>query len=77
MERKSGYHAAIMEDRPVAPELLAKGEELVRTFRECFWFRHPEAEIRNIEDLHLLVQHMREYGGWREWRAAQDLHQCL
>jgi hypothetical protein len=25
----------------------------------------------------LVVEHLREYGDWRAWRAAQQLHRCL
>jgi hypothetical protein len=62
---------------PVSPELIARAWELVRQFPECFWFRHPEARIRYREDVRLVVEHLREYGDRRAWRAAQELHQCL
>ena len=62
---------------PAPPELIERAEALVRTYPECFWFRHPDARIRHVEDVRLVVEHLREYGGWREWRAAQELHKCL
>ena len=62
---------------PASPELIARAATLVRNYPECFWFRHPEARIRYLEDLRLVVEHLREYGGHRAWRDAQELHQCL
>jgi hypothetical protein len=49
----------------------------VRTHPECFWFRHPKARIRPLEDIRLVVEHLREYGDRRAWWAAQELHKCL
>ena len=62
---------------PAPLELVERATALVRSYPECFWFWHPEAQIRHLEDVRLVVEHLREYGGWREWRAAQDLHKCL
>jgi hypothetical protein len=62
---------------PAPPELIRRATELVNAFHGCFWFRHPEAEIRYIEDVRLVIHHLREYGDHRAWRAAQELHQCL
>ena len=62
---------------PAPPELVEQASDLVRTFSECFWFRHPAARIRYLDDVRLVVEHLREYGDWRAWRAAQQLHQCL
>jgi hypothetical protein len=62
---------------PAPPELVERARGLVRQFRECFWFWHPEARVHHLEDARLVVEHLREYGGWRAWRAAQQLHQCL
>ena len=50
---------------------------LVQTYPECFWFRHPEARIRYLEDVRVIIEHLREYGDRRAWWAAQELHQCL
>jgi hypothetical protein len=62
---------------PAPPDLVKRAEELVRTYPECFWFWHPNARIHNLEDVRLVVENLREYGGWGEWRAAQELHKCL
>jgi hypothetical protein len=62
---------------PAPPGLIERACELVRTHPECFWFRHPEARIRHLEDIRLVVEHLREYGDRRAWRAAQELHKCL
>ncbi|MEK7686122.1 MAG: hypothetical protein AAB466_11935 [Verrucomicrobiota bacterium] len=59
------------------PELIERAAALVRTYPECFWFRHPEARIRHLEDVRLVIDHLREYGDRRAWRAAQELHRCL
>ena len=62
---------------PAPPELIERAAALVHDFPDCFWFRHPEARIRHLEDVRFVVEHLREYGGWRAWSAAQDLHKCL
>lgn len=62
---------------PAPPELIERASALVRTYPECFWFRHPEARIRHIEDVRLVVDHLREYGDRRAWLSAQELHRCL
>ena len=59
------------------PELAAQAAALVKIYPECFWFWHPEARICSLEDVRLVVEHLREYGDYRAWRAAQDLNQCL
>jgi hypothetical protein len=58
-------------------ELVARAEALIREFPGCFWFRHPEARIRDRNDIPLVIQHLREYGDQRAWRAAQALRKCL
>ena len=62
---------------PAPPELVRRASKLVRKFPECFWFRHPEARIRYLEDVRVVVEHLREYGDRRAWWAAQSLHKCL
>jgi hypothetical protein len=62
---------------PAPPELVEQATALVKAFPECFWFRHPEARIRYLDDVRLVIEHLREYGGWRAWDAAQQLHRCL
>lgn len=62
---------------PAPPELVEQAAALIRRFPECFWFRHPEATVSHLEDVRLVVERLREYGDWRAWRAAQELHRCL
>ena len=62
---------------PAPPEPVERATALVRTYSECFWFRHPEARIRHLEDVRLVVHHLREYGDRRAWWAAQELYRCL
>lgn len=62
---------------PAPQELIERAVMLVRSHPECFWFRHPEARVRHLEDVRLIVEHLREYGDRRAWLAAQDLHRCL
>ena len=62
---------------PAPPELVERASELVKKHSECFWFWHPDARVRHLEDVRLVVEHLREYGDRRAWREAQELHQCL
>jgi hypothetical protein len=62
---------------PAPAELCERATTLVRSHPECFWFRHPEARIRHLEEVRLVVEHLREYGDRRTWRDAQELHRCL
>lgn len=62
---------------PAPPELIARAGELVKAHPECFWFRHPEARIRYLEDVHVVIAHLREYGNRRTWLEAQELQRCL
>ncbi|MFM7183129.1 MAG: hypothetical protein ACKO2G_16925 [Verrucomicrobiales bacterium] len=65
------------ERTPAPPELLARASALVEKYPGCFWFRHPDARIRYLDDVRLVVQRLREYGGWKEWEDAQELQTCL
>jgi hypothetical protein len=69
--------ATVEPSTPAPPELVERAQALVRKHPECFWFRHPDARIRHIEDIRLVIEHLREYGDRLTWREAQDLHQCL
>lgn len=62
---------------PAPPELVERAAGLVKKHSGCFWFRHPEARIRYLEDVRLVIEHLREYGDRRAWREAQELHRCL
>jgi hypothetical protein len=63
---------------PAPPELIARAEALVKKFElKCFWFRHPEARVRYIDDVELVIRHLREYGNHEAWKDAQELSKCL
>jgi len=66
-----------VERVPAPPELLAQAEACVREFAGCFWFWHPEACLRHLDDVSLVIRHLREYGDRKAWLAAQALQQCL
>jgi hypothetical protein len=57
--------------------LVEQATALVRGHPECFWFWHPEARIKNLEDVRLVVEHLREYGDHQAWWDAQELQKCL
>lgn len=57
--------------------LEARAEALIRDFPGCFWFRHPDARVRDRGDIALVIRHLREYGDRRAWKAAQELQKCL
>lgn len=63
---------------PAPPELIERAEELVKKYEiDCFWFWHPEARVRYLGDVRLVVHHLREYGNHKAWQAAQELNKCL
>ena len=62
---------------PAPTELCERAAALVRSHPECFWFWHPEACVRHLADVRLVVEHLREYGDRRAWWDAQELYQCL
>ena len=63
---------------PAPPELVARAEALVRKYDvKCFWFWHPDARVRSIDDVELVIHHLREYGNHEAWKEAQELHKCL
>ena len=62
---------------PAPPEAVAMATELVRKFAECFWFRHSEAQVRYVDDVALVIRHLRDYGDKRAWAAAGELKKCL
>lgn len=63
---------------PAPPELVARAEALVKKYDlQCFWFRHPEAQVKFIDDIELVIRHLREYGNHEAWKDAQELHKCL
>lgn len=63
---------------PAPPELIARSEALVEKYDvKCFWFWHPDAKLKYIDDIELVIHHLREYGNHEAWKAAQNLHKCL
>lgn len=69
---------SLLSTHPAPPELIARAEALVKEYDvDCFWFRDPEAEVRFLGDVRLVIEHLREYGNWRAWLAAQELQRCL
>jgi hypothetical protein len=62
---------------PAPPDLVEQAEALVRDNIRCFWFWHPEARVRYLDDVRQVVHHLREYGDWKAWGKAQNLHRCL
>ncbi len=62
---------------PAPQDLIDRATALVKRHPECFWFRHPEARVRHLEDVRLVIEHLREYGNRRAWFEAQELHECL
>lgn len=65
------------EQQDAAPEIVARAEALVRKFPSSFWFRHPEAKIRSVEDVRIVIRRLRESGNRQAWNEAQDLVRCL
>ena len=65
------------EPAAISPEALDLARELAAEFSECMGWRHPDARVATREDAVLVIQHLREYGGHRAWRAAQRLWKCL
>ena len=70
-------HSVLSQQDSAPPDLVAQAASLIKTYPECFWFWHPEAQIRSVGDVRLVVKHLREYGDRRAWLAAQDLYRCL
>jgi hypothetical protein len=57
--------------------LSAQANALVKDHPECCWFWRPDARIQYLEEVRLVVEHLRRFGDRRAWAAAQDLHRCL
>ncbi|MCX6976148.1 MAG: hypothetical protein NTZ94_18035 [Verrucomicrobia bacterium] len=63
---------------PAPLELIERAEALVKKYDiQCFWFWHPEARVRYLDDVRQVVRHLREYGNHKAWQAAQELSKCL
>jgi len=54
------------------PELVERATALVRSHPECFWFWHPKARIKDLEDVRLVVERLREYGDHRAWAGGRN-----
>ncbi len=64
-------------DQAVPEHVLEMARQAVKDFHECFWFRHREAIISDQEDVRLIIEHLRKYGGHRAWQRAQSIVVCL
>lgn len=62
---------------PAPAELVERAWVLVRKHPDCFWFRHPDARVRTLADVRLVIERLRQHGGWHAWKEAQELYQCL
>ena len=70
---ESSEHAAVL---PAA--VLERARAIAREYyASCLWFRHPDATIETLEDVRLIIRHLRENGDRKAWLAAQELHKCL
>lgn len=58
-------------------DLTARAATLVGQYPECFWYWRTDAPIGSLEDVRIVIRHLREYGGRDAWLAAQDLSECL
>jgi hypothetical protein len=63
--------------KPISAEALELARTLAKEFRDCMWWRHPDATVETWDDACRVVKHLREYGGHRAWREAQRLWKCL
>lgn len=81
----SDYSAPMNLDEPTPAHgtastldpLIARAEELIRQFKECFWFWHPDARVLTRDDIPMVIKNLRQYGNKQAWRAAQELRKCL
>jgi len=72
------YQSPELSREPAPPELVARAEAAVREFEvQCFWFWHPDAAIRTVEDIQVVIHELRRNGGRRAWNAARELQRCL
>ena len=62
---------------PLSPQLVEMAQRAVKDFHECFWFRHPDADITEREDIELIIDRLRRYGRHRAWQVSQQLRLCL
>ncbi len=62
----------------VSEEVLEQARAAAREFyTSCFWFWHPDFQIKTAMDVRSVVENLREYGGHKAWRVAQQLQKCL
>ena len=62
--------------KPISAGALELARSLPKEFRDCRWWRHPDATVESREDAYLIVQHLCEYGGHRARWEAQRLWKC-
>jgi len=69
--------AAAYMVNPTVDPLVARAEELVREFPQCFWSLYTIPRICNREDVMFVVQRLRTYGDQQAWLCAQELYKSL
>ncbi|MCB1226195.1 MAG: hypothetical protein KDK99_10325 [Verrucomicrobiales bacterium] len=69
--------AATSDSPPLSPEVVEMAQRAVKDFHECFWFRHPDAEIQDRDDVELIIDRLRRHGGHQAWKRSQELRACL
>jgi hypothetical protein len=65
------------QDTPSEAELISRAQTLVTQYPQHFWFWKPGATIQSVEDVRVVVDHLRRYGDWGAWADAQSLQACL
>jgi hypothetical protein len=77
MAREGSVSESVSTSPDAPADVAARAAALVRQYPECFWYWRPDAPIRSLEDVRLVIRHLREYGGRDAWSAARDLNECL
>jgi hypothetical protein len=57
--------------------LLQRAIALMKAYPGCFWYWNPSAGVQNLEDVRLVIDHLRKYGDRPAWLDAQELLRCL
>ncbi len=61
----------------VSEEVLEQARAAVREFHtSCLWFWNRDATISTV-DVRAVVENLRDNGGHKAWRVAQQLQKCL
>jgi len=65
------------DTRPLSPEVVEMARHAVKDFRECFWFRHPDADFTDREDVEIVIDRLRRHGGHVAWQRSLEIRACL